>query len=98
MTDQQRLVDELLNAGWTRVSEPTGDHVRLIWPGMTDRTALYIPLDPAAAHFTDLWQAALAELEDTIAAGVLAADVLARFYTTPGRVEGRIRRLEERQP
>jgi hypothetical protein len=85
VTDPQRLVDELTHAGWIIVDHGRdGSYQRLAWPGLTDRTALFVPLDTTAPDFRDLWQAALAELEDAVATGVQAAHVLAGLHPTAG--------------
>ncbi|WP_433730762.1 hypothetical protein ACQP2Y_20950 [Actinoplanes sp. CA-051413] len=60
-----------------------GQYVRLLWPGhaeLAGRT-LFVPLDPDAPDFDELWQAALGELEDAVATGAQAARVLAGLHT-----------------
>jgi hypothetical protein len=85
VTDPKRLVDELTRAGWIIVDHGRDSSCRrLAWPGLTDRTALFVPLDTTAPDFPDLWQAALAELEDAVAIGVQAAHVLAGLHPTAG--------------
>lgn len=76
MSGPQLLVAELEKHGWIACATGRGC-VRLTWPGLTDRTALLVPTDPADPEFTDLWLAALDELEDAVAVGMQAARVIA---------------------
>ena len=84
MTDPQQLVAALEERGWTPANQGSG-YVRLYWPGLTNRTALFVPTSPDSPDFTDLWQSTLAELEDAVATGVQAAYVLAGLHTPPER-------------
>jgi hypothetical protein len=82
VTDLQRLVDELTARGWTVAGTGRG-YTRLLWPGLADRGALFVPTDSSAPDFAELWQAVLAELEDAVATGVQAAYVLAGLDAPP---------------
>lgn len=85
MNGPELLIAQLERHGWTVCGRGRG-FVRLIWPGVTDRTALFVPTDPSAGDFAELWQAALGELEDAVATGVQAARVLAEVHAAGGRV------------
>jgi len=67
----QRFVGDLIARGRTVACEGRG-FVRLNWPGLADRPALFVPTDPSAPEFPNLWQAVQAELEDAVATGVPA--------------------------
>jgi len=62
MTGPQHLVDGLTARGWIVAGTGRG-YTRLFWPGITDRAPLFVPTDPSAPDFNDLWRAALADGE-----------------------------------
>lgn len=87
MIDPQRLAGELVRAGWTVAGRGRG-YVRLLWPGLREHEFLLVPTDTTAPDFDGLWQAAISELEDTVATGVRAAHVLAGLVVpSPGKVD-----------
>lgn len=92
MTDSQRLITDLVAAGWNIADRGRG-YTRLFWPGLREHTTLFVPTDQSAPDFPDLWQAALGELEDAVATGVKAAHALAgQVAPYAGRVQGRLNR------
>lgn len=96
MTDPQRLVDEIVRAGWTVVGQGRGC-TRLVWPGYIHQRSLLVPLDTTAPEFDEMWRAALAQLESAVDVGVKAAHALAGLVAPhDGRVQGRLDRLKTR--
>lgn len=91
MIDPQRLIDDLVAAGWT-VTGQGRDYTRLGWPGRRPGFLL-VPTDPAASDYQTWADRLHAELEAAVDTGVKAAHALAgQVAPYSARVQGRLNR------
>lgn len=77
--ESQRLIDALLDAGWTVVGERSGIYKRLGLRDGRKGCSLVVPLDPTAPDHGELLAAVFATLETAMRDGQSARQVLHRM-------------------